>query len=175
RPAEGDHRLHRSARQFHGPRVRGAGSAGRGPAERRHRIQLAVARGLRERLVAARGRRLDRSALRPARAAHHFRPHPPDGAVRPLALLPGVLPAPRARRVPRLRLQRVRLPGAGSREGAAPLHHPLPRLYELTMPEPKPTLEEWRALYTAAVAFRDLAPWRWTSEDDLFGVEDTES
>src|SRR5439155_12572522 len=27
----------------------------------------------------------------------------------------------------------------------------------------------------AAVAFRDLAPWRWTSEADLFGVEGPES
>jgi hypothetical protein len=33
-------------------------------------------------------------------------------------------------------------------------------------------LETWRALHRAALMLRDLAPWRWLSETDLFGVRD---
>src|SRR5262245_59192693 len=39
----------------------------------------------------------------------------------------------------------------------------------------EPTLEEWRAAFEAAVAFRDQAPWRWCWDADVFGVEDPES
>jgi hypothetical protein len=35
----------------------------------------------------------------------------------------------------------------------------------------EPTLAQWRALYAAAVAFRDRAPWRWFRDTDLFAVE----
>src|SRR5712692_2907158 len=35
----------------------------------------------------------------------------------------------------------------------------------------EPTLEEWRALYQAAVAFRDQAPWSWLGDRDFFAVE----
>ncbi len=38
----------------------------------------------------------------------------------------------------------------------------------------EPTPEEWRRLYEAAVAFRDLAPWRWMSDSDMFGVRNPE-
>jgi hypothetical protein len=38
-----------------------------------------------------------------------------------------------------------------------------------------PTLDEWRRLYEAAVEFRDLAPWDWTAEEELFGVQDPET
>ncbi len=39
----------------------------------------------------------------------------------------------------------------------------------------EPTLEQWRALYAAAGAFRELAPWQWMTGDDLFAVEDPAS
>jgi hypothetical protein len=29
---------------------------------------------------------------------------------------------------------------------------------------------DWRRLYTAAVQVRELEPWRWMEESDLFGV-----
>src|SRR5688572_4965976 len=31
-------------------------------------------------------------------------------------------------------------------------------------------MEEWRRLYEAALEFRDLKPWKWMSDDQLFGV-----
>jgi hypothetical protein len=37
------------------------------------------------------------------------------------------------------------------------------------------TLDEWRALYTAAQEFRNLEPWTWMSDADLFGVQDPRS
>ncbi|MBI4825059.1 MAG: hypothetical protein HY807_01365 [Nitrospirae bacterium] len=39
------------------------------------------------------------------------------------------------------------------------------------MEESKPTMEEWRALYEAAVEFRKLAPWEWVKETSIFGVQ----
>jgi hypothetical protein len=39
----------------------------------------------------------------------------------------------------------------------------------------KPSLDEWRSLYAAAVRFRDLAPWQWMYDSDLFGVVSPET
>jgi hypothetical protein len=38
-----------------------------------------------------------------------------------------------------------------------------------------PTLEEWRALFDAAAAFRSDAPWAWMTDAMLFGVQNPES
>jgi len=38
-----------------------------------------------------------------------------------------------------------------------------------------PSLSEWRALYDAALKFRELAPWKWMTDDQLFAVRDPES
>jgi hypothetical protein len=38
-----------------------------------------------------------------------------------------------------------------------------------------PTLDEWRDLYAAAQEFRNLEPWTWMSDADLFGVQDPRS
>ena len=39
------------------------------------------------------------------------------------------------------------------------------------MARSEPSLEQWRRLYALATAFRDLAPWQWMEEVDLFGVQ----
>jgi len=43
------------------------------------------------------------------------------------------------------------------------------------MPEPTPTLEEWGRLYQAAMAFKDLSPWQWMEETDVFGVQNPDT
>lgn len=40
---------------------------------------------------------------------------------------------------------------------------------------PAPTVDEWRALYRAADAFKQLAPWQWMYDSDLFGVQNPET
>lgn len=39
----------------------------------------------------------------------------------------------------------------------------------------EPTLEEWKALYEAAQAFKEARCWEWMYNDDLFGVQDPET
>jgi hypothetical protein len=46
---------------------------------------------------------------------------------------------------------------------------------EAPVDEEPPTMEEWRELYTAAVEFRDAAPWAWMHDTDVFGVQDPET
>jgi len=36
----------------------------------------------------------------------------------------------------------------------------------------EPTHAQWQTLYQAAAAFRELAPWTWMTDQDLFAVED---
>lgn len=43
------------------------------------------------------------------------------------------------------------------------------------MKQDQPTLQEWRALYEAAVEFRKIEPWRWMEDSDIFGVQDPRS
>lgn len=38
-----------------------------------------------------------------------------------------------------------------------------------------PTLDEWRRLYAVAVRVKDMAPWTWMKETDIFGVQDPET
>ena len=38
-----------------------------------------------------------------------------------------------------------------------------------------PTNEQWTALYEAAAAFKQTAPWKWMYDSELFGVQDPES
>lgn len=45
-----------------------------------------------------------------------------------------------------------------------------------TAPDPQqPTLDQWQSLLEAAVEFRDLAPWAWMFDTQLFGVRDPAS
>lgn len=37
--------------------------------------------------------------------------------------------------------------------------------------ETAPTLQEWRALYEAAIHFKQMAPWDWMWDTDIFGVK----
>jgi len=43
------------------------------------------------------------------------------------------------------------------------------------MAEPSPTLNEWRKLYQAAIRIKEIAPWEWMTETDIFGVQDPET
>ncbi len=38
-----------------------------------------------------------------------------------------------------------------------------------------PVLEEWRALYSAAMAFNGIKCWQWMFEDELFGIQNPET
>jgi hypothetical protein len=40
------------------------------------------------------------------------------------------------------------------------------------MVEDLPTNEQWRRLYEAAVGVKELSPWEWMTETDVFGVQD---
>jgi len=39
----------------------------------------------------------------------------------------------------------------------------------------EPSLQEWRHLYEAAIRAKELAPWDWMNEVDIFGVENPET
>ena len=39
----------------------------------------------------------------------------------------------------------------------------------------QPSLEEWRQLYEAAIAFKEARPWEWMTEAHLFGVRNPET
>ena len=43
------------------------------------------------------------------------------------------------------------------------------------MQSQNPSLDEWRQLYDAATEFRDLAPWKWMADEDIFGVQNPET
>jgi hypothetical protein len=43
------------------------------------------------------------------------------------------------------------------------------------MTENSPTIEEWRELYESAVRVKELAPWEWMTEADVFGVQNPET
>jgi hypothetical protein len=43
------------------------------------------------------------------------------------------------------------------------------------MDENMPTLEEWRGLYEAMARVKEIAPWDWMGETDVFGVQDPET
>jgi hypothetical protein len=38
-----------------------------------------------------------------------------------------------------------------------------------------PTLNEWRRLYQAAIRVKEIAPWEWMTETDVFGVQNPET
>jgi hypothetical protein len=40
------------------------------------------------------------------------------------------------------------------------------------MKENAPTRDEWSGLYEAAIRVKEMAPWEWMTETDVFGVED---
>ena len=42
------------------------------------------------------------------------------------------------------------------------------------MQTPQPSLQEWRALYRAAIDFWQIQPWDWVDDTDLFGVKNSE-
>ena len=38
--------------------------------------------------------------------------------------------------------------------------------------DPSPSLQEWKTLYETALEFKELAPWNWMYDTDIFGVKD---
>src|SRR5215468_1000343 len=42
------------------------------------------------------------------------------------------------------------------------------------MSEKNPTSDEWGRLYAAAGRVKEMAPWEWMMEDDIFGVRNPE-
>ena len=40
---------------------------------------------------------------------------------------------------------------------------------------PSCSLPVWKNLYDAALAFRDIEPWEWMSDTDVFGVQNPEN
>ncbi len=38
-----------------------------------------------------------------------------------------------------------------------------------------PTIDQWRRLYGTAVRIKELSPWQWMTETDVFGVQDPET
>lgn len=40
------------------------------------------------------------------------------------------------------------------------------------MAKEQPTLDQWRKLYAAAGAVKEMAPWQWMQEDNIFGVQE---
>lgn len=45
---------------------------------------------------------------------------------------------------------------------------------EIAMTDEPPTSEQWQKLYEAAVRVKELSPWEWMNEADVFGVADPE-
>jgi hypothetical protein len=43
------------------------------------------------------------------------------------------------------------------------------------MAENRPSIEEWRQLYEAFIRVKEMAPWEWMEETDVFGVQDPET
>ena len=43
------------------------------------------------------------------------------------------------------------------------------------MAELGPTLNEWHELYQATIRIKEIAPWEWMTETDIFGVQDPET
>jgi hypothetical protein len=43
------------------------------------------------------------------------------------------------------------------------------------MTESKPTLNDWLGLYQAAMRVKEVAPWEWMTETDVFGVQEPET
>ena len=40
--------------------------------------------------------------------------------------------------------------------------------------EPPPSTAEWKELYVQAIKFKEIAPWRWMWDSNLFGVKNPE-
>ncbi len=43
------------------------------------------------------------------------------------------------------------------------------------MEEKSPTIDEWRELYESVVRVKEIAPWEWMTEADVFGVQNPET
>ena len=43
------------------------------------------------------------------------------------------------------------------------------------MDESQPTLDQWRRLYEATIRVKEIAPWEWMTETDVFGVQSPET
>ena len=43
------------------------------------------------------------------------------------------------------------------------------------MSETQPTIDEWRDLYDAAIRVKEIAPWEWMTETEVFGVQNLET
>jgi hypothetical protein len=75
----------------------------------------------------------------------------------------------------RLQKQKKQVKQKRVARGSTARPQPAPVEEDRPMNTPQLSFDEWRRLYQAAIAFKQVAPWKWMTETDVFGVQNPES